>query len=58
MAKAPGGKIKKPKEEVEEYLAIFLSIVAVMLEQHDPELDAGHAVLYEMYLDLYNMAKN
>ena len=55
---APGGKIKKPKEEVEEHLANFLSIVAVMLEQHDPELDAGHAVLYEMYLDLYNMAKN
>ena len=58
VAKAPGGKIKKPKEEVEEHLANFLSIVAVMLEQHDPELDAGHAVLYEMYLDLYNMAKN
>ena len=30
VAKAPGGKIKKPKEEVEEYLQHFLIIADAM----------------------------
>ena len=48
VAKAPGGKIKKPKEEVEEYLQHFLIIADAMAKNKNWGYLAQYSILKEM----------
>ena len=45
---APGGKIKKPKEEVEEYLQHFLIIADAMAKNKNWGYLAQYSILKEM----------
>ena len=51
---APGGKIKKPKEEVEEHLQHFLAIADAMATNWGSH--AQHSTLKKMLADLHAIA--
>ena len=53
---APGGKIKKPKEEVEEHLQNFLAIADAMAENKNWGYLAQYSILKEMLADLHTIA--
>ena len=53
---APGGKIKKPKEEVEEHLQNFLAIADAMAENKNWAYLAQYSILKEMLADLHTIA--
>ena len=50
---APGGKIKKPKEEVEEHLKHFLAIAEAMAKNKNWSFLAQYSILKEMLADLH-----
>ena len=53
---APGGKIKKPKESVEEHLQNFLAIADAMAENKNWSYLAQYSILKEMLADLHTIA--
>ena len=53
---APGGKIKKPKEEVEEHLQHFLAIVDAIAKNKNWAYLAQYSILKEMLADLHAIA--
>ena len=53
---APGGKIKKPKESVEEHLQNFLAIADAMAENKNWGYLAQYSILKEMLADLHTIA--
>ena len=53
---APGGKIKKPKTEVEEHLHNFLAIADAMAENKNWAYLAQYSILKEMLADLHTIA--
>ena len=53
---APGGKIKKPKEEVEQHLQQFLAIADAMAENKNWDYLAQYSILKEMLADLHTIA--
>ena len=53
---APGGKIKKPKEEVEEHLQHFLAIADAMAKNKNWSYLAQYCILKEMLADLHAIA--
>ena len=53
---APGGKIKKPKEEVEEHLQHFLAIADAMAKNKNWSFLAQYSILKEMLADLHAIA--
>ena len=56
MGMAPGGKIKKPKTEVEEHLHNFLAIADAMAENKNWAYLAQYSILKEMLADLHTIA--
>ena len=54
---APGGKIKKPKEEVEEHLQHFLAIAETMAKNKNWSFLAQYSILKEMLGDLHAIAE-
>ena len=54
---APGGKIKKPKEEVEEHLQHFLAIADAMAKNKNWGYLAQYSILKEMLGDLHAIAE-
>ena len=54
---APGGKIKKPKEEVEEHLQHFLAIADAMAKNKNWGYLAQYPILKEMLGDLHAIAE-
>ena len=54
---APGGKIKKPKEEVEEQLQHFLAIADAMAKNKKWANLAQYSILKEMLADLHVIAE-
>ena len=54
---APGGKIKKPKEEVEEHLQHFLAIAEAMAKSKNWSFLAQYSILKEMLGDLQAIAE-
>ena len=53
---APGGKIKEPKEKVEEHLQNFLAIADAMAENKNWAYLAQYSILKEMLADLHTIA--
>ena len=53
---APGGKIKKPKEEVEVHLQHFLALADAMAKNKNWAYLAQYSILKEMCADLCAMA--
>ena len=53
---APGGKIKEPKEKVEEHLQNFLAIADAMAENKNWGYLAQYSILKEMLADLHTIA--
>ena len=53
---APGGKIKKPKEEVEEHLQHFLAIADAMAKNKSWSFLAQYSILKEMLADLHTIS--
>ena len=53
---APGGKIKKPKEEVEEHLQNFLAIADAMAENKNWGYLAQYSILKEMLAEQNTIA--
>ena len=53
---APGGKIKKPKEEVEVHLQHFLAIAEAMAKNKNWSFLAQYYILKEMLADLHAIA--
>ena len=56
MGMAPDGKIKKPKESVEEHLQNFLAIADAMAENKNWGYLAQYSILKEMLADLHTIA--
>ena len=54
---APGGKIKKAKEEVEEHLQHFLAIADAMAKNKKWANLAQYSILKEMLADLHVIAE-
>ena len=55
---APGGKIKKPKEEVEEHLQHFLIIADAMAKSKNWAYLAQYSILKEMLAGLRAIAED
>ena len=53
---APGGKIKKPKEEVEVHLQHFLALADAMAKNKNWNYLAQYSILKEMLADLHAIA--
>ena len=53
---APGGKIKKPKEEVEVHLQHFLAIAEAMAKNKNWSFLAQYSILKEVFADLRSIA--